>query len=317
MKDELQPQVEEETAVAEDETTPVEEEVKEEPDKAEEVGSIEEPTEEVQPADTEEDSKPEEKVEEEKEEKPDEGDTEKKEEEVKPEESESKPEDLEPVEEDDADQKALEGYKKNEADMADMFGKDPRSASFLKSWRQGENPVQQLVKQYGEDFLDYLSDPEHADEIADAQSEYLKRVSDGNKLQEQYDKNMAQSLDVIDKFEEEYGEEVANELVAKLMAVANDVVMGKVTKDALDMFRLASAHDEDVEDARHEGEVKGRNANITKNIRLKKRGDGTPNLDGKPTGAGRQKKPMPDLGALGRDKKNIWELGNEKRTRYN
>lgn len=217
----------------------------------------------------------------------------------------------------DADQKALEGYKKNEADMADMFGKDPRSASFLQNWRQGSNPVQQLVKEYGEDFLDYLSDPDHADEIAEAQSEYLKNVADGNKLQEQYDKNMAQSLDVIDKFEEQYGEEVANDLVAKLMAVANDVVMGKITKEALDMFRMASSHDEDVEAAQHEGEVKGRNANITKNLRLKKKGDGTPDLDGKGTGAGKQKKPMPDLGAIGREKKNIWEAGNEKRTRYN
>lgn len=217
----------------------------------------------------------------------------------------------------DADQKALEGYKKNEADMADMFGKDPRSASFLQNWRQGSDPVQQLVKQYGEDFLDYLSDPDHAEEIANAQNEYLKSVTDGNKLQEQYDKNMAQSLDVIDKFEEEFGEDVANDLVAKLMAVANDVIMGKITKEALNMFRLAASHDEDVANAQHEGEVKGRNANITKNIRLKKKGDGTPSLDGKGTGAGRQQKPQPSLGPLSREKKSIWEAGNEKRTRYN
>ena len=217
----------------------------------------------------------------------------------------------------DADQRALDGYKKNEADMAGMFSKDPRSASFLQSWRKGGNPIQELVKLYGEDFLDYMSDPDHADEIAEAQSEYLKSVADGNKLQEQYDKNITQSLDVIDKFEEEYGEEVANDLVSKLMAVANDVIMGKISKEALDMFRMASVHDEDVANAQHEGEVKGRNANITKNIRLKKKGDGTPSLDGKGTGSGKQNKPMPDLGVLGREKKNIWEAGNEKRIRYN
>ena len=215
---------------------------------------------------------------------------------------------------DDEDQKALEGYKNNEKALSDMFTSDPRSAEFLKSWKNGENPWTSLVREFGDDVVDYLTDPDHAEEVAKAQEDYLKRVTEGNKLQEEYEANMKKSLDVFDEFEKEYGEDTTNDIIAKLLAVANDVIRGKFTKEALNMFRLAGDHDKDVADAAHQGEVKGRNANIAKNIRLKKAGDGTADLDGKSAEAERNPA-EPDLGALGREREDIWAAGNEKRIR--
>lgn len=214
----------------------------------------------------------------------------------------------------DADQKTLEGYKNNEKALSDMFTSDPRSAEFLKNWKNGENPWTSLVREFGDDVVDYLTDPDNAEEVAKAQEDYLKRVTEGNKLQEEYESNMKKSLDVFDEFEKEYGEDTTNDIISKLLAVANDVIRGKFTKEALNMFRLAGDHDKDVADAAHEGEVKGRNANITKNIRLKKAGDGTADLDGKSLEMGQQTA-EPDLGALGREHEDIWKAGNEKRIR--
>lgn len=214
----------------------------------------------------------------------------------------------------DADQKELEGYKNNEKALGDMFAKDPRSATFLQNWRSNGNPVSELVRTYGDEFIDYLTDPANADEIAAAQEDYLKKVADGNKLQEAYEQNMQQSLVVFDEFEKEYGEETTNDIIGKLMAVANDVIQGKFTKDALEMFRLAANHDKDVSEAAHVGEVKGRNANIDKNLKLRKKSDGTADLEGKTVDV-RNRGAEPDFGALGREKRDIWEAGNERRIR--
>ena len=69
-------------------------------------------------------------------------------------------------------------------------------------------------------------------------------------------------------------------------------------------------------DAAHEGEVRGKNTKHVKDLELRKKGDGTADLDS----ANAETKPtdnLPNLGALGRASRrgNIWERGNEKRIR--
>lgn len=212
----------------------------------------------------------------------------------------------------DADQAEMSGYKDNEKALSDMLAADPRVAALMKSMKKGGNPWTELIRQFGDDAIDWLSDPDHADEVAAAQQEYLDKITEGNKLEEEYNENMKKSLVVLDDFDKEFGEETTNKLVGQLISVANDVIQGKFTKEALDMFRLAANHDQDVEDAAHEAEVRGRNANIAKNLRLKKKGDGTADLEG--AGAEhRRSMPDADLGALGAQKRSIWEVGNEKR----
>lgn len=216
----------------------------------------------------------------------------------------------------DSDQKTIEGYKANEKALSDMMSADPRSAVFLQSMRSGKNPFVELIRNFGEDIVDFLSDPDSAEEVAGAQEEYLKRVSEGNKLKEEYDKNMSESLNVFAKMDEEFGEDTTNELVGKLMVVANDVIRGKFTKEALELFRMAKNHDQDVADAAHEGEVRGKNSKHLGNLQLRKKGDGTADLDSAPADVNGGDDGQPDLGAIGRmaRKGNIWQRGGEKRT---
>ena len=71
--------------------------------------------------------------------------------------------------------------------------------------------------------------------------------------------------------------------------------------------------------AAHEGEVKGRNANIGKRLKLRKKSDGTANLGS--SGADSRTSDLENerMGALGRmgRKRNIYEAGNEKRIKMN
>lgn len=215
----------------------------------------------------------------------------------------------------DEDQKTLEGYKANEKAMSDMMSADPRSAVFLQSMKGGKNPYVELIRNFGDDAIDYYSDPDNADEIADASEEYLKKVAEGNNLQAQYDVNFPQSLKLFDKLDEQYGEEAVNEAIGECFVTMRNVVVGKFTEKMITSFIKAKNHDQDVADAAHEGEVRGKNSKHMQNLQLRKKGDGTADLDSanaEPPKTDNQ----PDLGALGRAARrgNIWERGNEKRT---
>lgn len=214
----------------------------------------------------------------------------------------------------DTDQKTIADYKANEKAMSDMMTADPRSAAFLQAMKNGKNPAVELVRNFGDEFMDILTDPEQADAIGEAQADYLKRVAEGKKFDDEYAKNIKESYAVFDQMDKEFGEDVTDELIGKMFVVANDVIRGKFTREALDMLRLAASHDEDVANAAHEGEVRGKNIKHQKNLELRQKGDGTADLDGA-TAEPQNGDNQPDFGALGRMTRNgnIWERGGEKR----
>ena len=208
-------------------------------------------------------------------------------------------------------------YKDRERQLGDMFASDPRSANFLASWRNGEDPVVGLVRLFGTDIKDALDDPEKQEEIATANKEFVERVAKNKQLEEEYQTNLGESLDVLDQFQQENGlsdDEVDN-VMEFLAGIVRDGIMGKFTKESMDMGLKAVRHDSDVNTAEEEGEVRGRNAKITEKLRKRDEGDGTPNLNGKNANTPSQGK-SPALGVLdnydeGYD--TIWERGGEKR----
>ncbi len=212
----------------------------------------------------------------------------------------------------------LKDYQKREQSFADLFGRDPRSASFLTAWRNGSNPVVELVRQFGKDIKEAIDDPERQEEIAAANEEFVQRVAKEKELDDAYQANLANSLAAIEKLQSENGltDEQVDEAFALLITIIRDGIMGKFTPETIDMAMKALHHDSDVAAAEHEGEVRGKNGKIEEKLRKGKKGDGMPNLDGKNGGQGKQK-PRKSLGALdnyGDNNLNIWERGNEKRT---
>ena len=215
----------------------------------------------------------------------------------------------------DAYENEISGYRENERKLSEMFNADPRSAGFFLSWRDNGNPVSELIRTYGQDFLAYAAD--HPDEMADAEKEYMERVSKEKEYEEEYNRNLDESLEALEslKAERNLDDETINSAVEALIQTAHDVIMGKFTTEAVDMMLKASGYDSAVASAAHEGEVRGRNEREQQRLKLKKKGDGVPSLSG--GGGGAPKPERKSLGALDRaDNKNIWERGNEKRTRY-
>ena len=192
-----------------------------------------------------------------------------------------------------------------------MFNSDPRSASFLTSWRNGEDPVIQMIRRYGDNFKDALNDPEKLSLIENANKEYIDRVEQEKGFEEEYNNNITASLQSIDEMQQKNGIEDSDvdNAIEWLVNLSHDVLMGKFTPELLDMAFKAINHDKDVAEAQHEGEVQGRNDQIDLRMKHGRRNDGTQGAAGGANGvAGRIIRPQGNDG-----NKNIWERGGEKR----
>ena len=198
---------------------------------------------------------------------------------------------------DDYDQyeQELEGLRGREQSLSNMFAADPRSAQFLTDMHNGKDPVLGLVRNFGVEIKDVLDDPEMQDRIAEANKDYVERVANSKKLDEEYEKNMDNTLETLRQFQAERGmsDEQIDQVVGFLLGVVRDGVMGKFSTETLNMACKALNYDADVAAAGEEGEVAGRNAKITEKLRKSNKGDGTAPLGGKNgQGASAARKPQ-------------------------
>lgn len=186
---------------------------------------------------------------------------------------------------DDYDQyeKDLAAYKEREKSLSDMFSADPRSAQFLADMHNGKDPVLGLVRNFGIEIKDVLDDPEMQDKIAEANKDYVERVAKSKQLDEEYEKNMQETLSTLRAFQEARGmsDEEVDEVAEAMIGIVRDGIMGKFSKETLSMIADALNHDKDVAAAAEEARVAGRNAKITEQLRKPQKGDGTMPLGGK------------------------------------
>ena len=210
----------------------------------------------------------------------------------------------------------LSGYKEREKALTDLFSSNPRSAAFLTDWRKGEDPIIGMIRKFGDDFKAALEDPEKQEALAAANKEFAERISQEKEYEEEYQKNITETLSTLEKIQNEEGlsEEDIDRAMDFLMNILRDGIMGKFTKESILMALKALHHDSDVEQASQEGEVRGRNTKIEEKLRKGNKSDGTANLGSK-NGGGKGKRQMPDLGVIDQNygTQNIWERGGEKR----
>lgn len=215
--------------------------------------------------------------------------------------------------------KDIAGYQEREKAFSDMFTSDPRSARFLTDWRNGEDPVIGLVRQFGTDIKDAIDDPERQEAIAAANKEFVERVAKEKELEETYQQNLDESLKMLDELQQSkgYSDDQVDAAMAFLIGIVKDGVMGKFSPESIDMALKALNHDQDVATANQEGLVQGKNTKVEQTLRKPKQGDGTASLGG--GNARAASKPRRSLGALdnfGEGNQTIWERGGEKRQRY-
>lgn len=183
----------------------------------------------------------------------------------------------------DAYEKDLEDYKEREKRITDLFYKDPRSARFITDMANGEDPFINVIKRLGIDGVtDLLNDPSKQEEYAQANAAFLERIAKSKELEEEYQKNFAESCGLLDRVQEERGlDDATMDAAADLLRrIADEAIVGKISVESIDMALKALGHDADVAAAHDEGMVAGRNSKIAEKLRKPKGGDGTPQLAG-------------------------------------
>lgn len=177
----------------------------------------------------------------------------------------------------------LSGYKERESKLADMFTNDPRSAQFITDMAQGKDPWVSLVNRIGIDGVkEMLEDPAKMDDFAASNKEYVERMAKQRGLEEEWQKNMAATLKMLEEKQTELGlsEEEIDAAADWIKEVTNDAVIGIIKPKTLEMALKAINHDTDVATASEEAEIRGKNAKVEAQLRKPKRGDGTPTLGG-------------------------------------
>lgn len=177
----------------------------------------------------------------------------------------------------------LNQYKERESRLTDLFSKDPRSAQFITDMAKGNDPwiaVLERLGVYG--VTDLLNDPKKQSEYAEANKKYVERLAKEKTLEDEYEKNFAESMTLLEKMQQErgLGDETIDAAMDLIMRITNEAILGKFTEETIDMALKAVNHDAEVSNARSEGEVAGRNAKIDEKLRKPKTGDGAPNLTG-------------------------------------
>lgn len=195
-------------------------------------------------------------------------------------------------------------YKESERQLSDLLAKDPRNGQFLTDMARGVDPLVNVLKRLGaEGITDLLNNPEKQEEYAKANQEYVERLAKSKELDEMYERNLEESLALLDKVQAERGlsDDEIDAAYGVLSRIASNGIMGKIEEEDIDLALKAVNHDRDVMAAADEGRIAGRNQKIEEKLRKPKTGDGTPQLQGSNNAA----KP------LGKHRKNIFELAEE------
>lgn len=177
----------------------------------------------------------------------------------------------------------LSGYKERESRLTDMLTKDPHSAQFITDMAKGKDPWVSLINRIGIDGVkEMLEDPAKMEEFAASNKEYVDRLAKQKGLEEEWSKNMQQTLAMLEQKQQELGlsEEQIDAAADWIKEVVNDAVIGIIKPETIDMALKAINHDADVATASEEGEVRGKNAKAEVALRKPQRGDGTPTLGG-------------------------------------
>ena len=165
---------------------------------------------------------------------------------------------------------------------------------------------------------DMANDPEKQEEVAAANREYVERVAKEKSLEEEYKRNLDDSLQAADDWQKKNNltDEQVDEAFQFIVQIASDAIVGKFTEESLDLARKSITHDMDVQEAGNAGEIRGRNAKIDMKLKKSKNSDGVPSLGGKSRGASKSQS-SPDLGALDAiaSRGSIWD-SDEKRTKF-
>lgn len=213
----------------------------------------------------------------------------------------------------DKEGKELNEYRENGKKLSDLFASDPRSATFLTSWKDGQSPLLALLEIFGQDEIRaYLDDPSKLEEIKAANQKYLDRLSEQAGMEKETEANVKATLKTMDDFQAKYSlsDDEMDNIFQQLDDIASNAIKGKVDEATFEMIYKAQNHDADVAAASHEGEVRGKNTKIEEKLRKEKQPGMPADLGGRKAGAAKLSDSAQNLAKIRANSgEDIWDRG--------
>lgn len=160
-------------------------------------------------------------------------------------------------------------YNSNSRRLNDLFASDPRIGTLFLRWAEGGNVMERLIEDFGDEFLDALSSEEGKEKFLEAQTRWLEKVSKNKAAEEEAEANFQTSIETLNAFQQEHNltDEEAIAVFDKVHKIGTDMVRGIYEADSFLLALNAINHDRDVNVARAEGELAGKNAKIKEKMR--------------------------------------------------
>ena len=182
-----------------------------------------------------------------------------------------------------------------------LFGQDDRMASLVRAAAEGQDPLEFLLENFGDDFMEALQSDEGKAKFEKAREKWLKNKADDEAFQQQGTANLQASIDALHSFADAHNldDDAAVDLFMKVHSFVEQGLDGIYTEEMYQAAYNAGNYDRDVEVARREGEVTGRNANIRRKLMENETAGGAvPTLGGKNVAA-EENAPEPKPASIG------------------
>ena len=176
---------------------------------------------------------------------------------------------LEAFDEDDSRIRELSGLEEKTNALTELFNKSPRAAVFLNTLAATMDPSAAIYKAYGKEAHDAFVEGNASEMIANIEAEDARIRAENDQFEEEKAANLKASFAALDEWRKEKGlsEDQAVDVFMRFYDVLSDALVGKYSVELFEMGWKADHYSEDVENARREGEVAGRNANINEKRR--------------------------------------------------
>lgn len=166
-----------------------------------------------------------------------------------------------------ADLDELEGYRKNNKELADVFDKTPTLAGMLLAAKEGVNPWVYLVEQGGPDLdiRELINDPDFGEKMSQAIAKWQEGQTKGNQAKEEMKANYQASFAALKEIQQERGmsDEECLQLVDDFFDnVIGNAAKGIVSKETWEAYLKAKNYDADIASAREEASAQALNSRI-------------------------------------------------------
>lgn len=189
----------------------------------------------------------------------------------------------------------LSGLEEKTSLLTELFNKSPRSARFLNALARTGNPAVAIREAFGQEAYDAFKEGDASEMIASIEAEDAKLRAENEQYEAEKTANLQASFENLDKWGDSKGlnEDQKVEVFMRFYNILSDALMGIYSEDLFEMGWKADHYNEDIESARHEGEVAGRNANIKERMSRRQASESMPPaLSGQGVRAG-ESKPAP------------------------